>query len=111
MGVCLKRMEWKGNKYRIQPIKNTKFVNCPLSISLPINSNKCIESNEEKTECDYKRVKEKKYLLYGAVIHSGKSAECGHYYSIGRHINNAIESHKEGIFDNNKWYKFDDTNV
>eukprot|EP01084_Bolivina_argentea_P257924 434632_1 len=100
--ICLKRMEWKCNKYRIEPVKNSKFIKCPLTVSLPV------ENDDEKIE--YKLMNEK-YLLYGAVIHSGISTQCGHYYSIGRHTNNAIKSYNESILDNNKWYKFDDTNV
>merc|ERR1712176_1412742 len=53
-----------------------------------------------------------KYLLYSAVIHSGRSAEFGHYYTIGRHVKKSLKAYNEnGEIDNGIWYMFNDRNV
>ena len=81
--ICFKRFSW--NYKTMKRIKKNDWVNCPLTLNLPIIINNKV-----------------KYLLYAAVIHSGTSAEFGHYYTIGRHDNNN---------NNNNWFMFNDQMV
>ena len=67
-----------------------QWVNCPLTLDIPISDGK---------ECN----KMVKYVLYAAVIHSGRSAEFGHYYTIGRH---SYDTDEKG-----KWFMFNDRRV
>ena len=79
--ICFKRFSW--NYQTMKRTKKSDWVNCPLTLELPIKDNT------------------QKYVLYAAVIHSGRSAEFGHYYTIGRYIKNIN-------IDNDKWYMFND---
>ena len=89
-------------------------MDCPLRLELPIRrhpesgdqSVKCLEIEDEK-ECGSAR-----YVLYSAVIHSGKSAEFGHYYTIGRHAEDSIKSLENGGgAERGRWFMFNDRTV
>eukprot|EP01083_Nonionella_stella_P287686 979352_1 len=47
-------------------------------------SKKVDETSDSHSTCSY--------VLYGAVVHSGSSAQYGHYYTIGRHSDEALKS-------------------
>ena len=105
-----------------------KWVNCPLTLDIPIavDSENVMELSEEEDDDNMdiddqndndngnhrndnnKRMV--KYLLYAAVIHSGRSAEFGHYYAIGRHVKKALKSYHENRA-TDKWYMFNDRSV
>ena len=58
--------------------------------------------------CD---TQQSQYILYGAIIHSGKSAEFGHYYSIARNSSEAINEYTNNNKKESKWYMFNDSRV
>lgn len=49
-------------------------------------------------------IKNEKYVLYGIIIHSGRSAEYGHYYALSRNLSSL--NNGEDI-----WIKFNDEKV
>merc|ERR1712113_519402 len=82
--ICFKRFSW--NYETMKRMKKNDWVNCPLTLDIPIKSDKI-----------------GKYVLYAAVIHSGRSAEFGHYYTIGRESNDMNGS--------GQWFMFNDRRV
>ena len=74
-----------------------------------------IENNAEDTKMDdeaFDNIKQSKYILYGAIIHSGKSAEFGHYYTIARNSQTAMKDYYSNTdITNTKWHLFNDTRV
>lgn len=62
------------------------------------------------------------YSLYGVIVHSGNSSDCGHYYCYARHsLFSSPEAHCDKIHDckdeddidflQDKWYLFNDSSV
>jgi len=116
--LCFKRFSW--NFKTMKRIKRNEAVNCPLTLELPIhprheNSKQRLKADlnadpmdieEKEIECE-----SAKYVLYSAVIHSGKSAEFGHYYTIGRHVEDSLASYHGGRVGQGTWFMFNDRTV
>jgi ubiquitin C-terminal hydrolase len=81
--ISLKRFEYLNGALK----KLMHFVDFPSKLSLP-NYGSCTETLD--------------YFLYACIVHSGSSAEHGHYYTIGRKPEN--EHHDE-------WFLFNDSVV
>jgi ubiquitin C-terminal hydrolase len=79
--ISLKRFQFSNGSLK----KLMAPVDFPLKISLP---------NHQQNENEI-------YNLYACIIHSGSSAEYGHYYTIGRNPENQSPD----------WYIFNDSNI
>jgi hypothetical protein len=59
------------------------------------------------------------YILYAVIMHSGRSAEYGHYYSYARHTSGLFGSDKMDVDGpseaqkgpSSQWFRFNDENV
>ena len=70
-----------------------------LNIIIPNVSNKSEMIEQKQAE----------YVLYAVVVHSGQSAEYGHYYTIGRHCKQAVQLAKDkGEMNTGDWFMFND---
>eukprot|EP01083_Nonionella_stella_P028064 77290_1 len=96
--ICFKRFSW--NYTTMKRCKKSDVVDCPLQLRLDVC---CQEEEEEMKQIEHKTVQ---YVLYSVVIHSGKSAEYGHYYTIGRPSTTAACESQ-----NSKWFMFNDRSV
>jgi len=95
--ICFKRFSWNYQTQKRN--KKNDWVNCPLSLQIPIVSDG--HAGGDRTQITY--------VLYATVIHSGRSAEFGHYYTIGRHVKNAVKAYnKDADNDSGVWYMFND---
>jgi ubiquitin carboxyl-terminal hydrolase 36/42 len=97
--ICYKRFAFDTKTLTRRKILTT--TTCPEILSVPVNIEADPESKESEGDGKAEEVAVKvKYQLYAAVMHSGRSAQCGHYYTIGRHSTNP-----------ETWYQFNDSFV
>ena len=100
--IQLKRFEF--NVETLTRTKILEFVNCPLSLVLP---------NTQGETAKFV------YVLYAAVVHSGKNGIAGHYFTVGRHVTDAVQDYQESTQNGeveqkrskSKWFNFNDSSV
>lgn len=102
--ICLKRFQWNFRTMKRKKIMD--WIQIPLVLHLPQSA----ESAQSTT-----------YVLYASVIHSGACAEFGHYFTIGRHVSDAVNAYNDHENDmkndskddhsHHKWFLFNDSMV
>lgn len=91
---------YKVHRITFERQKIFTMIDCPLVLDIPRNI--CYDGNNEYI----------KYLLFGCVIHDGRSISSGHFYSIGRHAAIALQFYNiQKDSSGGKWYKFNDNRV
>lgn len=97
--ICYKRFAFDTKTLTRRKILTTTA--CPEILSVPVSIEADPDSKESEEEGKTEEsVIKVNYQLYAAVMHSGRSATCGHYYTIGRHSTNP-----------QTWYQFNDSFV
>ncbi|ETO22948.1 hypothetical protein RFI_14245 [Reticulomyxa filosa] len=114
--VCLKRFTWDIKLGKRGKILDP--VSCPPTLSIFTTSQSLSPSfsslsvQKDSTEKEHSNdIVEHKYVLYAAVVHSGQSAEFGHYYTIARHSSCAIDMYLKQTPEAGDWFMFNDSIV
>ncbi|KAL0587190.1 hypothetical protein ABG067_003248 [Albugo candida] len=106
--LTLKRMYYDVKQQKTQ--KCLRDVAFPAFLTLPdvsFNDEEIIHASKERNQIH--KSHDRDYGLYAVLIHSGLTANSGHYYSFCR-VSDGNELHLDDS-EANPWIKFNDTNV
>eukprot|EP01083_Nonionella_stella_P064812 169273_1 len=95
--ICFKR--YQVNIHTQSREKIMTNVDCPLLLQI------------ERDIYDLQNHEKVPYILYAVVVHHGLNAQFGHYYTIGRHSDDALKCYTSNSLGDGNWYRFDDSRV
>jgi ubiquitin C-terminal hydrolase len=107
--VCFKRYKYQaGSNVRNKIFTHVQY---PSVLQVPVF--------KSPQDVDQNNFSHTRYVLYGAIIHAGSSAQCGHYYSVARHARDAlqqaarmdIDPDASDSSDQSRWFVFNDSSV
>eukprot|EP00945_MAST-04E_sp_MAST-4E-sp1_P008008 g8008.t1 len=104
--VSIERSKWDVEKQK--PVKDTRDIDLEPVLSLPGQRDASMFDEQEGSHTPKKK-SSRRYGLYGIVVHSGTTANSGHYYAYARHSNVPDLDRQDSS--SSPWMLFNDENI
>jgi ubiquitin C-terminal hydrolase len=104
--VSIERSKWDVEKQK--PVKDTRDIDLEPVLSLPGRRDASMFDEQEGSHTPKKK-SSRRYGLYGIVVHSGTTANSGHYYAYARHSNVPDLDRQDSS--SSPWMLFNDENI
>jgi ubiquitin C-terminal hydrolase len=104
--VHVNRSKWDVEKGQL--VKDNRSIEFDPVLELPGKSDSWPEEIKNMSKSSFSK-KSRRYGLYGIVVHSGTTANSGHYYAYARQ-SNAVDLHLRES-PSSPWFCYNDTNI